>query len=174
MVHQHVDKQYLLQGLEETTHDLLQILAAFDQQQFNRVPFEGSWTAGQVAEHLLKSESGIPEVLMGPVMPAQRPIDEMAPAIADVFLDFSTKLKSPEFILPSDGPHDQQMLLDGFEFVRGTLKKQAETADLTKVCTSFPFPQMGELTRLEWLYFAFCHSTRHIRQLRKIYEAVSC
>jgi hypothetical protein len=172
MTQQTLNKQYLLRELEQTTRDLLQAIAAFDQQTLNIVPFEGSWTAGQVSEHLLKAESGIPEVLTGPVMSATRPIDQMVPMIESVFLDFTTKMKTPEFILPSDGPHDRQVLLNGFEFVRITMQKLASTQDLTQVCTSFPFPQMGELTRWEWLNFALCHSKRHTRQLKNIYQHI--
>lgn len=160
----------MLHELQQTTHDLLQTIASFDQELLNKVPFEGSWTAGQVGEHLLKAESGIPEVLSGPVVAVVRPADEMVPAIESVFLDFSTKLKSPEFILPSAGPHDRQVLLNGFEFVRKELMQMAQQDDLTLICTSFPFPQMGELTRWEWLHFAVCHSKRHIRQLKNIYK----
>jgi hypothetical protein len=173
MIQQTVNKQQLLEELEQTTHDLLQTIASFDQEMLNTIPFEGSWTAGQVAEHLLKAESGIPEVLSGPVAPAARPIDEMVPVIESIFLDFNTKMKTPEFILPSAGPHDRQVLLNGFELVRTELQRLAGAEDLTKVCTSFSFPQMGELTRWEWLNFALCHSKRHTRQLKNIYKALT-
>ena len=171
-MHPVIDKQFILLSLDETTRELLSTIGSFTPEHLNTIPFEGSWTAGQVAEHLLKSESGIPEVLTGPVVAAVRPIDEMVPAIESVFLDFTTRLKSPDFILPSDEPKDKQVLLDAFEFVRSELKKIAGSADLSKVCTSFPFPQMGELTRLEWLHFAICHSKRHIRQMKNIKAAL--
>jgi hypothetical protein len=173
MIQQTTDRQHMLQELEQTTHDLLQTIASFDQEMFNTIPFEGSWTAGQVAEHLLKAESGIPEVLSGPVMPAARPTDEMVPVIESIFLNFEIKLVSPEFILPSAGPHNRQVMLNGFELVRTELQGLAQTTDLTQICTSFPFPEVGELTRWEWLHFAVCHSKRHTRQLKNIYKVLT-
>jgi DinB superfamily len=167
----HLDK--LLGQLELTTRELLQTIAAFSPEQFNQIPFEGSWTAGQVAEHLLKSESGIPEVVSGATKPTERAIDEKLGAIESIFLDFEIKMKSPDFIIPGNGPHNKEEILDAFTSVRDRMINMARTMDLSLTCTSFPFPEIGELTRWEWLGFAVCHSTRHIRQLKNIYQKVS-
>ena len=45
-------KETPIQEFEETTFDLGKVLSSFSQEEFNKIPFEGSWTAGQVAEHL--------------------------------------------------------------------------------------------------------------------------
>ena len=41
----------MIAEIKQTAADLLQALEAFNEHSFNQVPFEGSWTAGQVAEH---------------------------------------------------------------------------------------------------------------------------
>ena len=41
-----------LRDFENTNVELLQLFSSFNQEQINVVPFEGSWTAGQLAEHL--------------------------------------------------------------------------------------------------------------------------
>ncbi|WP_345950375.1 DinB family protein [Mucilaginibacter sp. PAMB04274] len=61
---------------EETTQQLLRLLSKFTPAQFNQVPFEGSWTAGQLAEHVLKSQSSIGELFGGSARPANRKPDE--------------------------------------------------------------------------------------------------
>lgn len=58
-------KDEILSGLAETSGDLFKTFDLFTQDQFNKIPFENSWTAAQVADHILKSESGIPVVLKG-------------------------------------------------------------------------------------------------------------
>ena len=158
--------------LKSSTSDLLNVLAEFENEQINKVPFEGSWTAGQVAEHLLKSEVGIPHLLAENVKSTERPADEKVPVIESIFLNFETKLKAPDFIIPSNGPHEKDNLLNSLKETREKILDIAETTDLSKTCTSAQFPGMGELTRWESLNFAVCHSIRHTRQLRNILAKV--
>lgn len=165
-----IDKETLIAALNQNTGALLKLIAAFDDARFNEVPFAGSWTAGQVADHLLQSESGIPETLEGSTRITERKADEMVPVIASIFLDFSTKMKSPDFILPSDGHHDPKAYYEKFRHSRSQLGVLIEALDLTVTCTSFPFPQLGELTRYEWLNFGLCHAKRHTHQMENIYS----
>jgi hypothetical protein len=163
-------KEKLITEFEETTKDLFVTLSSFTQEEFNRIPFEGSWTGGQVAEHLFKSESNIPRVLQGSSKETERDPFEKAGIIRTVFLDYTIKLKSPEFILPSDDPKDKIFFIKGFEETRKKLRNLIETKDLYRTFTNFPFPQLGELTGWEWICFAVCHSKRHIRQMKIISE----
>ena len=160
----------IISGLEETTKDLLSVFRLFTQEEFNKIPFEGSWTAGQVAEHLFKSESNIPRVLNGNSKEAERDPFQHVPIIQKIFLDYTTKLQSPEFILPSNEPKNKEVFLKGFEGTRKELRNLIETKDLYKTFTDFSFPQIGQLTGWELICFAVCHSKRHIRQMKIIAE----
>jgi hypothetical protein len=163
-----------LAEIRETTKELLQVLSSFTEEQFNRIPFEGSWTAAQVAEHLLKSESGVPDMLMrGGSRPTERQPDEKVKIIQSIFLDFNTKLKSPEFILPSDKVQDKEAIVTAVRITRAGIKEVISTVDLSLTFTDFPFPVLGELTGWEWCCFIVCHSRRHIRQLRNIYARLT-
>ncbi len=163
-------KEQLIAEFEETTKDLMPTLSLFTQEEFNKIPFEGSWTAGQVAEHLFKSESNIPKVLHGNSKETERDPLENTGIIRTVFLDFSIKLKSPEFILPSNEPKDKEELIKGFENTRKELRNLIQTEDLNRTFTDFSFPQLGQLTGWELICFAVCHSKRHIRQMKIIAE----
>ena len=68
--------------LKQTTTELLALVTQFDDTTFNEVPFEGSWTAAQVADHIRKSVKGIPSVLTGTGIPADRSPDEKFELIA--------------------------------------------------------------------------------------------
>lgn len=168
-----VDRQQLLHDLDQTERDFYSILAALTPGQVNTVPFEGSWTAGQVVEHILMSESGIPETVLGSTQETDRPVAQYVPVIESIFLDFTAKYQAPDFIVPSAGPHDQQQLLEAFKAERAAIREIAANEDLTLTCTDFEFPQIANLTRWEWLQFVLCHSKRHTRQLRNISEKVS-
>lgn len=156
----------LLEGYNEATKDLLETVTVFREDQFNIVPFAGSWTAAQVTEHLLIAATGIPDILKGPTEIVQRAPDEKVEAIGSVFLDFTAKFKSPDFVLPSDGPQDREQL---YRTYRRLKEEIAEIADLTALCTSESFPQLGEFTGWEWLWFDYCHTKRHTLQLKKIH-----
>jgi uncharacterized damage-inducible protein DinB len=163
-------KQKLIAGFEETTEDLLQTLSGFTQEEFNKIPFEGSWSAGQVAEHLYKSESNIPKVLNGNSKETERDPFEKTALIETVFLDYTKKLQSPGFILPSEAPKNKDYFLKAFETTRKELRNAITNLDLARTLTDFPFPQMGEFTGWEWICFAVSHSKRHIRQMKIIGE----
>jgi hypothetical protein len=163
-------KEKLITEFEGTTKDLFVTLSLFTQEAFNRIPFEGSWTAGQVAEHLFKSESNIPSVLNGNSKETKRDPFEKTAIIGNVFLDYTIKLKSPEFILPSGDAKNKDVFIEGFEGTRKELRNLIDTGDLNRTFTDFPFPQLGEFTGWEWICFAACHSKRHIRQMKIIAE----
>lgn len=168
-----MNSQEVIKSFEESKADLLQTLSAFDAQQFNTVPFEGSWTAGQLAEHLLKSATGIPEMLREMTKATERPVDALAGTLSGIFLDFNTKMTAPDFNTPSEGPHNREELLDALSAVYADIGATAGEIDLSLTCTSFPFPQVGELTGLEWIHFVTCHSLRHTRQAKNIYNHLS-
>ena len=62
--------------------------------------FHGSWTAGQVMEHVTKSNTGIAKALNIEGMAVGRNADAREPELREMFLDFSVKFQSPDFILP--------------------------------------------------------------------------
>jgi hypothetical protein len=155
---------------EETSSDLLSTISSFSQDDFNKIPFEGSWTAGQVSEHLFKANSGTVETLNGNTKPTDRDPAKNEKILREIFLDFSTKMKSPEFILPSDQPKDKESMVKNFEDVMNNHKTFAENEDLSLTCTDFALPNMGELTRYEWICFVIVHTKRHTHQLKNIYD----
>ena len=122
----------ILTEFEDTTVDLLGTLSSFTDEQFNRVPFEGSWTAGQVAEHLFKSESNAVRVLNGNTQPTtDRKPDANEEAFRLSFLNFEIKFQSPGFVLPSDEPKNPEEFLKGFKKTREDIRKIIKTEDLT-------------------------------------------
>ncbi|WP_431210462.1 hypothetical protein ACQ86N_31300 [Puia sp. P3] len=95
----------LKEEVRKTGAAIIEGLNQFSEEKLNKVPYEGSWTAGQVGEHLVKS-AGVAEVVYGRVGPTSRPPDEKLPVLR-MFLDFSIRMSSPGFIVPSDGYHDK-------------------------------------------------------------------
>lgn len=159
--------------VEKSGKDFLHAFEKFSDEQVNTVPFEGSWTAGQVAEHIFKASSDVPAVLQGPTEPTQRPVDEKEAVLRSIFLDFSAKFKAPAFVVPSSGPHNREQLLESLRATMNNISSLSDSTDLTATCTSVSFPQLGQLTGQEWLYFVSIHLKRHTYQLQNIYKAIN-
>lgn len=159
----------VLKELESTKSNLLQVISSAEQEKFNDVPFEGSWTAGQVSEHILKAIGT--DLLYGNVKPTERNPDEKIAETGKLFLNFDIKMKSPEFILPSDTPKNKETILHDVEKSLNRLTEAAKTLDLSVICLDFELPGFGEFTRLEWIWFYIFHTQRHIHQLKNIEKA---
>jgi len=152
-------------------HELSQTIDSFEQETFNEVPFEDSWTPGQVTEHIFLSVSGILNTVNGNTSPTQRDPQQMVAPLRDAFLNFNIKMQSPDFILPSNEPKDKMTLRQSLEDTFKGLAHVARTQDLNVTCLDFEMPTVGTLTRIEWISFAVVHTQRHIWQLKKIATA---
>lgn len=148
-------------------NELLSLLEPLDEERMNQVPFQGSWTAGQLGEHLLKSYRSI-DLSKVRTIPSQRLPDEKSPQIDAVFLDFTTQYQPPEFIVPSTGNISGRNLADGLRKTTDGIIAYAGEHDLTFTCPEFEVIGFGDLTAKEWIRFLTAHSKRHVRQLRNI------
>lgn len=160
-------KDDVLKQWKETSSELIQLLRSVNQEQFNKTPFQGSWSAGQLGEHILKSYGAI-EVLNGNTEKVDRPADEKVAGVKSLFLDFSIKMKSPEEILPSENPLNKESIINGLQEKIEAFNLVVENKDLTETCTDYAIPEYGPFTRLEWINFNIVHTQRHIHQLKRI------
>lgn len=161
-------KNNLQNTVTEAKDEFLKALDIFDQDNINTVPFEDSWTGGQVAEHILKSMSGILETLNGPSVTTSRNPEEYVKMFGEVFLNMDIKMKSPDFIIPSDSPKDISSLHASLTKTFDGIEEAAGKNDLTETCASFEMPTIGLITKIEWIRFAGFHTKRHAHQLRNI------
>lgn len=158
--------------IDSTLTELIDLVSSFNQEQINRVPFEGSWTAGQLAKHMILSNSGFIQLLNGPVKDTEKAPDQMVERIKNDFLNFNIKMKSPEFVVPPGKPYELEYLLHSLEDTKPKLLEAIDTLDLTKTCIAFQLPGGGFLTRLEAIHFVLYHTQRHIHQLKNIRQKI--
>ncbi|HWD87630.1 MAG TPA: DinB family protein [Mucilaginibacter sp.] len=161
-------KNDLVNELASVKVDMVEALSRFGDQSVNTIPFEGSWTAGQVADHVLMSASAVAGALKGPVKPADRDPKQHIQLMSDIFLNFDHKLKSPDFIIPSDKPKDKQALTNALTETFDSIECSAASGDLDMICTAFEMPTLGNLSKKELIWFTIVHTKRHIHQLKNI------
>ena len=167
-----MDRIEICKACIEVFEQQKKLIAGFDAVAMNKVPSEGSWTAGQVVQHMIIANAGFVQLLRGAVADTSRPIDLIVPRIAADFLDFEIKMESPKSLVPEDRLYEPHVLLDEIMKIQNDVKAIVEELDLTKTCVNFELPVYGFLTRIEAVYFVVCHTKRHNHQLQIISDSL--
>lgn len=152
---------------EQTMNRLISVLEGMTENQINIVPFPGSWTAGQVGDHLYRSYWVI-ETLNGTTKVTSRQVDKKTPDIKALFFNFDIKMNSPKAILPSKDYLEKDHLIKNLKARILQFTEFIKKEDLSLICKDFKIPEYGPFTRLEWVYFTIYHTMRHFNQIEKI------
>ena len=163
-------KHDLAAKLMSAYNEFIKTLGKFSEGQINKSPFEGSWTPGQVASHIIKATKAIPDKN---AVDTDRQYDEKVSQIESVFLNLDTKMKSPDYVYPDSGPFIKEELLQQLESIRDKYQQRIAERDISQLCEGFQLPPMGTMTRYEWFWFNLTHVKRHLHQLRNMVSALS-
>lgn len=163
------NKNEILVAINEAASGMLEMMSRLDNNEVNTVPYKGSWTAGMLFRHVSKSLNAMSGAMRSDARPAQRGAGEKIPVLKETFLDFSTKLKSPDFIMPEDGPYQKQAIFEELDNAFQQLKESSVNANLSDLVEGLP---LGDITKLEVLHFVLYHTQRHKHQMKKICNAL--
>jgi hypothetical protein len=151
--------------VNEISSELYRLASSLHEEQLNALPFEDSWTAAQLVVHVTKSNHGIAQ---GLDMEGRVSIHDPGGRIEElkkIFLDFTHKFKSPAFIVPLPGYYEKAATMAALQHSNEQIKDKEKKINLSEV---IQFPVLGEITKLELLYFVLYHTQRHVHQLRNI------
>jgi hypothetical protein len=165
-------KTELKEEITKAFEQLNETISLFTQEEINRIPFEGSWTAGQVTRHIIKATSGFPEVCDSNTKKLDQPADSKIAALKEIFLNLNKKYDSPDFIYPETKEYNKNDLLSTLQKIKNEMLSIAGNYDLTLTCMDFEIPGIGNLTIYELLHFGVFHTQRHTYQLKNIYTAL--
>ncbi len=166
-----MDINEVVSELETTTDKLLATLAQFDDADFNRHPQPDAWSAADLCEHIGKSYQALNRLLAEPGQPAGRAKDEKFPVIKTGLLNRNRKWDVADFLKPAPGEKDREDCLHKLKNSLASLIEIFLAQDNTEI-VSFPHPQLGPLTRLEWVYLNIYHTQRHTAQLEEVHAAI--
>jgi hypothetical protein len=170
MITETVDEKELFVSLDETWNELIHLISSTGENIINKIPFANSWTAAQLATHIIKSNTGMATVLKKEGKTAERDPAEGAAKMKKIFLDFTAKYNAPEFIIPEDHEYQKELLLNDLADSIRQLKEEYSKQNLSQLLTVEIF---GEVTKLELYYFVLYHTQRHIRQLKNILKTLA-
>lgn len=158
----------IINQLKAALDETVQLLSSFEPDEINKVPFEGSWTAAQAAQHLFLSQKDMDKLLLTQTLEVNRPADANAENLKSIFLNFDQKFKSPDFIDPEDKIYDKSELIKSLQDVESKLVKAAQDANLTQEAPLPPGHPLQGNSKLEIIYFTTYHAMRHNRQITNI------
>lgn len=162
-------KEEIVEAVNATLTELLELYVPLTEEEANKIPYEGSWTPSQLLDHIRKSTNGIATALMEDGKAPGRDAAERVPELKAIFLDYANKMKSPDGIVPGDGPFEKDELMDKLKIAFEDFAKNANHTELDGLVMDLPF---GPITKLELLHFVVYHTTRHLQQLKRICTAL--
>ncbi len=160
-----MEKKEIIADIEQTITWLIKLI---DPETYNQIPFEGSWTAGQVVEHINIVGTGFDQLLNGATEVTTRPVDELVGRIKTMFLNFDGKSIAAANVTPAPGNYNLQDHLIKLESIKSAIINDINTLDMSMTCLNFDIRTFGYLTRLEAVYFFLFHTKRHVHQLQNI------
>jgi hypothetical protein len=167
-----MDKEQIISDIDQTFNTILLLISGMDDEFINLIPFETSWTAGQVAQHIIISGSGFADILYGAVEKTKREYDAIKLAIKSDFLNFDIKMTSPDFIVPPAIRYNKADLVSNLTHIKTALTNAVNSLNLRMTCLSFDVGY-GYFTRYEAIYFVIYHTQRHIHQLKNIIKQLN-
>lgn len=166
---ENLNQEKLFSSIDDITSELVEVVSSFNDEEINQIPFEGSWTAAQVTDHVRKSNNGIAQALQMKGRSTERNATERVKELKDVFLDFETKFKSPQFILPGQASYDKKELIEKLSRSIERIKQERTNADLSEI---IDLTALGTISKMELLHFVIYHTQRHIHQLKNIFKTI--
>ena len=156
----------VIADLDASTRILIKELSDFSDHLFFQRPADGSWSAGEIAEHVLLLETKANEG-MHTARAGNRPFDLKIIPMRDGLKEDEKKYTAPSMVIPKGESKNKEALLDALVQQREVLKNMIRQMDLSLI-TEFRHPVIGSMSRLEWVYFHIYHTERHVRQLRSL------
>lgn len=159
----------LIASLRQVNEEIISLVSELSHEQFNEVPYPGSWTSGQLLRHVSKSAQAVGQTIREKGKPAGRDPKAGIQELKDTFLSTTNKFESPDFIVPEDKIYDKETSIQQIEQAFDTIKTNAKTADLDELRDDLP---VGPVTKIELLHFVLYHTQRHLNQLKRIVAAL--
>src|SRR5665213_2207145 len=135
MITQEIPTEPLLKEWKKTEDRLLKVISTFSDENFHTVPFEASWTAAQVCDHVSKSLAGVAISLSQQYEPAQRMPDQYTEMLKSIFLNLDQKSQSPSAILPGESPACKKEMYKKLKNIGDQISNANQKEDLSLLCT---------------------------------------
>lgn len=154
-----IDRTLLQERLETAFENFKAAIAR--HKDVNRKRPDGGWTVGQIANHIVKSTN----TQFGATKRVERPHDQHATTIRDLFLNFKMKFPAAPTLQPGLRRYSKEEIFSALDRNKQRVIEMIEKDDLTDTCVDIELPLWGNLTKYEWLVLFENHIIRHTKQV---------
>ncbi len=154
--------------------------ASLSDNQLNAKPEGENWSVAQIVEHVAIVNGGMLRIcakLLDKAEAAGKTNDgsvSISPSFVEAGSAAATqKLEAPEMVHPVNNlpVADSIAKLDELQGLYSDLKAKFEKVD--GVEAKFPHPYFGDLSAQDWLVLSGAHEIRHLKQIRRIIDALA-
>ncbi|NOT93889.1 DinB family protein [Ferruginibacter sp.] len=154
-----MDKELLKQKIETVFANFKS--AIYQHTDINGKRADGGWSVGEIADHIIKGTGA----QFGQTKKTERPYDQNADSIKNLFLNFQLKFPAAPILQPEAKEYSASELFIVLEGNKDNLISMIEQEDLTETCIDITLPVWGTLTKYEWLVLIENHIIRHTKQV---------
>jgi uncharacterized damage-inducible protein DinB len=150
----------------ENTAAFLAWTDSLTEQQIAQRPAEGKWSVLEVLEHLFVAEKGAARILQGPSEASSRDFEPLLKKMNQSLRNLDASYAGGSSLDPKGRFTSYADWKMAFQKNRTEMLETAQKLGYQAVCTSFPHPYFGNLSRAEWLIFNTIHTDRHLAQMK--------
>lgn len=154
-----MNKELIKQKIETAFADFK--TAIQQHSAINKKRIDGGWSVGEIANHIIKGTI----VNLGATKKIERPYDQHAASIRDLFLNFQAKFPAAPILQPDSKQYSNDELFSQLDENKNNIIRMIEQDDLTNTCIDIQLPVWGTLTKYEWLVLFENHIIRHTKQI---------
>ena len=168
------EREKVIQLLRGSQRDFLKSVQDLSSEQWSWKPAPDRWSAGEVAEHILLSESAlfakVQEALSNPPNPEwEKKTAGKTEFLEKVMPNRLGRAQAPEGIQPQGKLSRAEIMSRYAEARERTLRFAQETkAALKEHTAEHPFPVFNTLSAWQWLLYIPLHNTRHVKQIEEV------
>ncbi len=157
-----IDKEFLIENYQRLQENFAEVIRTIQDEFINKVPDGGGWTPAQVVKHICAANNA--NLLTEDGREANRDVGLKIPELEKTFMNFSLKMKSPDFLVPDSDPLDKDQCITKIRETFQLLAEALSSAKLDEITDSL----FESLTKWEIANFFIFHSKRHLFQLSNL------
>ena len=162
------EKNRMVADLQASHNALLQSLQDASEQDAQRHPVPGRWSALDCVEHLVVAEQYLFAQIQGAPQGEPAPDSKREERIRKYGADRSRPLLSPEGVAPAGRYPSLAAALHDFQAARSVTIQFVESCEEDLRARSVSHPVLGTLNAWEMLLTITAHPHRHAGQIREI------
>jgi len=165
----------IIKKIEDNTNQIINLVNSNQSISFLK-PSIDEWSINECLDHIIRVEEDVYSNILCNMTTAQKHtnlekfgFDKMYHVLVG---KRNIKVKSPDLFIPDINSFDSEILIARFQNTRNTIVNLLKTSVDNIDCSLYDHPNLGLLTKTDWLYFMICHAERHCFQMNSVVDVI--